>query len=132
MVKNMAKKPKKCTYPDCFSCPYFDCIVDGLTMGEYIEAENRDKEYGEPKAPREYTQRSFDCEGRKEYFRKYYQENREHKLRTIREYQKRIGWKYDKDRSEYYKKYYQEHKEKKIRMAIDREKKIREALNATG
>ena len=128
----MRKRPKKCTHPDCFACPYSDCLFDQLTMDEYLESEKRDKEYGEPKALKAYKQRSYDCEGRKEYFRKWYQKNREQHLRVSKEYRKRTGFKCNKDRSEYYKEYYQKHREEKIKRSIERNKRVREALNATG
>lgn len=140
----MTKKPKKCTHPDCFTCPYPDCIFEQMTIDEYIESKQRDKDFAEKEpvmqyvAPAiieplpEYKQRSFDCTGRKEYFREYYQQNRERHLKVSREYREQTGYKNRRDRSEYYKDYYQKHREQKLQRAIERNKRIREGLNATG
>lgn len=40
----MKQKPKNCTYPDCFNCPYKDCRYDG------IEDEDIDT-YAQPQSP---------------------------------------------------------------------------------
>jgi hypothetical protein len=121
----------KCGHSDCFTCPYPDCILDQMTESEYVEANRRDKEYSEPKPLSEYKQRSFDCTGRKEYFRKHYQENRERKLQVSKEWRKRTNYKNLKDRREEYKQYYLAHKEEKNVKARERNRKVREALNAT-
>lgn len=34
MPKRKNEKPDFCTYPDCFVCPYNDCIADGIFPGE--------------------------------------------------------------------------------------------------
>lgn len=128
----MSKKQKECTHPDCFTCPYPDCIFEQMTIKDYLESKKRDKEYADPKPPREYKQRSYDCSGRKEYWRKYYQENREHHIRVCMEYQKRTGTNKNKDRSKYDREYYQKHREKRIQQVIERRKRIQEAINATG
>lgn len=36
------KKPQKCCYPDCFSCPYADCRYDRLEVEDFTETNNRD------------------------------------------------------------------------------------------
>lgn len=128
----MTKQPKQCTHPDCFTCPYDDCIFEQMTVEEYLDSIKRDKEYSEPEPPPEYKQRSFDNSGRKEYFRTHYQRNREHKLQVSREYRQRTKYKCKTDRREYYKQYYQAHKVEKIRQVTERNRRIKEALNATG
>ena len=103
-----------------------------MEIEEYLESNRRDKEYQEPPPLMEYKQRSFDCSGRKEYFREYNQKNREHHLRTSKEYRKRTRYKPIRDRREYYKQYYAEHREEKIAKVQARKRRIKEALNATG
>ena len=130
----MAKfeKPSLCTHPDCFSCPYKDCRYEQMTVEEYVESNKRDKEYKEPLPLMEYKQRSFDCSGRKEYYRNYYQKNREHKNRVSKEYRKRTNYKVSWDhRREYYKQWYSEHREEKIAKMKERSRIVKEALNAT-
>lgn len=29
------RKPDNCCHPDCFSCPYSDCIWDGMELSDY-------------------------------------------------------------------------------------------------
>lgn len=127
MAKN--KRPSRCTYPDCFSCPYDDCMYDEMTVDEYIDANQRDRENQEHVLT-EYKQRSFDCSGRKEYFRNWYQENREHRLMMGRTYRHKT--KDSRDRLEYYKEYYRKHQAEKQEKAKKRHRQIQEALNATG
>lgn len=122
----------RCDHPDCFTCPHSDCICDQMTVKEYVDANQRDMEYAEPSALHEYKQKSFDCSGRKEYFREWYRENRERHIRTGKEYRKRTHYKSKHDRSEYYREYYKNHRKEKIKQATERNKRIREALNATG
>lgn len=38
----MNQKPKNCTYPDCFACPYKDCRYDRLEVEDFTETNNRD------------------------------------------------------------------------------------------
>lgn len=38
----MKTKPKRCTFPDCFSCPYKDCCWGTITTTEYTETNERD------------------------------------------------------------------------------------------
>lgn len=33
-MRNNPKKPEKCVYPNCFECPYDDCVADGTFRGE--------------------------------------------------------------------------------------------------
>lgn len=125
-----AKKPELCTHPDCFSCPYEDCQYDYLTEDEYIKSNQRDREC---RSLCEYKQRSYDCSGRKEYYRKRYQEDRERKLTVSRRYRRRTDYKDSRDRSEYYKNYYQRHKAEKSAKALERYHQIKEAMiDATG
>lgn len=38
----MSQKPKNCTHPDCFNCPYKDCRYDRLEVEDFTETNNRD------------------------------------------------------------------------------------------
>lgn len=37
----MKQKPKNCTHPDCFKCPYKECVYSGGAedIGSYIHTE---------------------------------------------------------------------------------------------
>ena len=121
-------KPKHCTIPDCFSCPYKDCRYQQMTIEDYIEQNQRDRDHSEHELP-EYQQRSFDNSGRKEYFRNYYRKNREHRSRMSKEWRRRTHYKDESDRREYYKKYYQTHRAEMLEKAKMRYREIRETVN---
>lgn len=48
-----AKKPPKCCHPDCFSCPYNDCIWNGITDNERISQNDYDKKSKRERIPEE-------------------------------------------------------------------------------
>ena len=130
-MSKKSAKPKFCTIPDCFSCPYKDCRYSQLTIEEYVEQNRRDREHEERRVRGEYQQRSFDNSGRNEYYRKYYQEHREEMSRSAREWRRRTHYKDETDRRDYYKKYYQTHREEMLKRAKDRHNVVMAAIRGT-
>ena len=127
----MDLKPSGCIHPMCASCPLPDCGWSQMTISEYLAQNRRDHEAEEHKH-RPYKQRSHASDGRKQYMREYYRQNRDERIRKAREYQKRTGWKSKADRKEYFRKYYAEHKEESKERSEKRIREIKESLNATG
>lgn len=58
----MTGKPKNCTYPDCFSCPYDDCYMDGKDIDALLKR-NRWR-----KNPKLYQQKQRDYRSRTSKF----------------------------------------------------------------
>ena len=122
-------KPEKCCYPDCFHCPYDDCINDEIYEEE--EVVNRlvgldEKVLSKRKWQREYYYRNkerakkYQEENKEkisEYRKKYYEKNKEKMKKISREVQKK---KY-KENPEYYR-------EKSRRYYYQRKKKIIEEM----
>lgn len=88
-----SKKPLNCCKPNCFQCPYPDCLYDGMDTEDFSETNNRDYELYEESTGRKYhkgTDSSYRIERQKAY-------NRENTVK--------------RDLTEYNRKYYKEHKE---------------------
>lgn len=104
-------KPKKCTYPDCFSCPYKDCRYDQLEVEDFTESNNRDYFLYE-----DYTGKKLHQPTDKKY--QYARQNA---------YKRRQN-KYH-NRHEYNQKYYAEHSEEikeKMHLAYDTKKNTKQ------
>jgi len=130
----MAKsdKPRLCTFPDCFSCPYGDCHYEQMTIDEYLSSLERDREYA-VKVLKEYKPQSEAMDGRKPYFRQYYEANREAIRARQRAYFKRHPDKRTRDdRKAYQADYYKRHRQELNNKAKARYREMREALSATG
>lgn len=56
------KKPSKCCKPDCFHCPYPDCIYDGMEIEDYVDSID------------EFATPLTELEGRKRAYQKRYRE----------------------------------------------------------
>ncbi len=76
----MKEKPKNCTHPDCFSCPYADCIWDGddkfyrynhSDKGKIRTERYDSSDKGREKAQR-HRQRQIKSGKNAEYCRRYY------------------------------------------------------------
>lgn len=145
------KKPPKCTYPNCFECPYVDCRYDRMEVEDFTESNNRDYEIYKQENGKAYH-KGTDSEYRKkrdvayqrrrgvyvdkhEYNQMYYKENAD----RIKEKQKenydtekntRMCRKYRKshkeERKKYEKEYYEKNKDKIKQRAKERyyEKKL--------
>lgn len=139
------KKPSKCTYPNCFECPYADCRYDRLEAEDYTETNNRDyflyenstghklhkptdKEY-QTKRHIAYQRKNRKYINKHEYNQQYYRENAgrikermkdnyDTKTNTImcRKYRKR----HKEERKQYDKEYYEKNKERLKRQALER------------
>lgn len=89
----MNQKPKNCTHPDCFKCPYKDCRYDRLEVEDFTETNNRDYFLHEDSTGRKlhyptykayrnarqtaYARRKNRYRDRHEYNQKYYAEHGE-------------------------------------------------------
>ena len=118
---------------DCFNCIYPDCICDSMDMDDIREADARDKEV-RPK--RRYVRRAEPISAtgdRSEYWKVYYQENKDRinarrrernkeNIEKSREYGRRN---YAKNK-ETYKAYYQNNKEKIMEYQREYRRKKRE------
>lgn len=93
-MNSRSHKPKKCCHPDCFNCPYADCIWDELTSRDMSETNNRDYQFYEESTGEKYH-KGTDNEYRAERERLY---RKEHPVK--------------RDRSEYNKQYYLKNKER--------------------
>ena len=51
----MKTKPSKCCKPDCFQCPYKDCIYSGMEIEDYLEGKCID-EFARP-IPKDTTRK---------------------------------------------------------------------------
>lgn len=83
----MNQKPKNCTYPDCFACPYDDCRYDRLEAEDfkenYDEPISKEKQMARDRANR-YAKKNR-AEIRKKSLEWYY-ENREKENERGRKY----------------------------------------------
>jgi len=94
------ERPKYCTLPDCFNCPYPDCIFEQMTIEDYMAQRELDKEFKE---------RSISPVS--QYQRAYYLKHRDEILKRNREWRIRTGFKDTKDHSEYQQQYRADHAE---------------------
>lgn len=53
-MNSHSHKPKKCCHPDCFNCPYSDCIWDELTSSDMSETNDRDYQFYEESTGEKY------------------------------------------------------------------------------
>lgn len=141
----MKQKPKNCTHPDCFSCPYKDCRYGRLEIEDFTETNNRDyflyedstgRKLHQPadKAYRNARQTAYDrrqnrYRDRHEYNQQYYAEHGEEikekkrsEYNTKKNTMKCRKWrkkhkKYEKERQ---RKYYLQNREKKLAYAKQR------------
>lgn len=141
----MNQKPKNCTYPDCFNCPYKDCRYDRLEVEDFTETNNRDyfihedsigKKLHQPsdKSYRNarqtaYARRKNKYRDRHEYNQKYYEEHGEEiKERKRLKYDTKTNTKecrkyrrkhadYEKERQ---RQYYLQNRERKLAYAKQR------------
>ena len=138
-------KPKNCTYPDCFNCPYKDCRYDRLEVEDFTETNNRDyflyedstgRKLHQPtdKAYRNARQISYARRRNKyrnlhEYNQQYYAENSEEikeKMRleydTKKNTKKCQKWrkKHKEHEKERQRQYYLQNREKKLAYAKER------------
>lgn len=67
----------KCGHDDCFSCPFKDCIVNGVEANEFIEVTGK---RGRPKLDPEEKKRR-----KREFQKKYYKEHREEIMKKMKE-----------------------------------------------
>ena len=84
---------------NCFSCIYEDCIFDGVEYSDFLQSEEIDEGGREYKTPKQ----------KREYYKKYYQENREH----CREVDKKYYEAHVEERRAYSRRYSKENKERK-------------------
>lgn len=71
-MNSRSHKPKKCCHPDCFNCPYADCIWDELTSSDMSETNNRDYQFYEESTGEKYHKGTDN-----EYNKQYYLKNKE-------------------------------------------------------
>ena len=141
----MKSKPKNCTYPDCFNCPYKDCRYDRLEAEDFTETNNRDYFLREDstgrklhqsadKAYRNARQIAYDRNRRKyrdrhEYNQKYYEEHGEkikERKRSVYQTQKntrkcrQCRKRHPEHEKERQRQYYLENREKKLAYAKQR------------
>lgn len=139
------KKPPKCTYPNCFECPYADCRYDRLEVEDYSESNNRDYELYEQETGRKYhkgtdleyrrkrevayQRRNKKYVDRHEYNQKYYKENAERIKEKMKENYdtkantiacRKYRSKHKEQRKQYDRDRYEKNKEKKKQQAKER------------
>lgn len=126
------KKPPKCTYPNCFECPYVDCRYDRLEFEDYSESNNMDYELYEQSTGGKYH-KGTDLEYRRnrevayqrsnrkyvdrhEYNQRYYKENAERIKEKLKENYntdkntikcRKYRRKHKEDKKKYDKEYYE-------------------------
>lgn len=141
----MKQKPRNCTYPDCFNCPYKDCRYDRLEIEDFTETNNRDYFLYEDSTGRKlhkssdkayrnarqiaYDRRRNKYRDRHEYNKQYYVEHGEEikekkrsKYETKRNTRECKKWRkahseYEKERQ---RQYYLKNREKKLAYAKQR------------
>lgn len=121
----MTKKPPKCCYPDCFSCPYVECRYDRLESDDFEPDQMEDVPESVLKArarARKYA--NSHREENRERSRKWYAENKERdnerSKRWRQENKARIAARRRKNWSENPEKYRQ--------MQRDYRKRVKESL----
>lgn len=127
---DISNKPSLCCHPDCYNCPYADCIYEQLEIEDFISVDEHEKSVqSEIKLFSGYVRKSRRPRGQSgrkyydlhDYNQKYYKENAE----SIKEF-KRLT--YDREENakkckkyaennkehlkEYHKSYYQRNKER--------------------
>lgn len=148
-------KPKNCCHPDCFHCPYNDCIYDRLEVEDFSETNDRDywiyedstgkklhqskdKDYRNARKTA-YNRKAGNHRDRHEYNQKYYAEhgkeirekrkqNYDTKKNTAkcRKYRKK-NKEHEKERQ---REYYLANREKKQEYARKRYEMMKGELNA--
>ncbi len=125
----MKNKPKKCCFPDCFSCAYTDCRYDGVEYIEEMHQDRFDKEL-EPVEPeiilrrkslKKYSQSQKGKERSRRYFRskkgkdaqKKYRESEKGKQTEKRKSQKKVK---SGKNAEYCRAYYYRQKSIKAKL----------------
>lgn len=91
-------KPKKCCYPNCFDCPYVDCINDKVTDEERKQQNNIDKLIEKEKIKEERKKKGKELvmydynhsDKGKERLQRYYKSDKG-KAKAKRSQQKRIA-----------------------------------------
>lgn len=96
-----AKIPELCCKPDCFRCPYPDCIYDGMEIDDYVESID-----------------DFAVPETKDVMR-------------IRNYQKKYRERHADEIKERRKKFYDDHSESCIKKSNDWKKNNRDRVNAS-
>lgn len=151
----MKQKPKNCTHPDCFNCPYEDCRYDRLEVEDFTETNNRDyflyedsigRKLHRPtdKAYRNARQIAYDRKRNKyrdqhEYNQKYYTEHGEEiKEKNRSEYDTKKNtrkcrkWRKEhiKHERERQREYYLRNREKKLAYAKQRYEQKKQEMSA--
>lgn len=96
-----AKIPELCCKPDCFRCPYSDCIYDGMEIDDYVESID-----------------DFAVPETKDVMR-------------IRNYQKKYRERHAEEIKERRKNFYDDHSESCIKKSNDWKKNNRDRVNAS-
>lgn len=97
----VTKIPELCCKPDCFRCPYPDCIYDGMEIDDYVESID-----------------DFAVPETKDVMR-------------IRNYQKKYRERHAEEIKERRKKFYDDHSESCIKKSNDWKKNNRDRVNAS-
>lgn len=106
------ERPSKCCYPDCFHCPYDDCMTDIYTEEECISdkqlgvsyySRNREKILEKAKQKRREHGEEVRAKAR-DYYARMPEEKKEHKLSKHREYYRNNYEKIMKQKAEYREK----------------------------
>lgn len=95
------KKPSKCCKPDCFHCPYPDCIYNGMEIEDYVDGVDY------------FATPLTELEERKRFYQKKYRDIHTEQIKERR------------------KIFYDNHSEACIKRSNDWKKKNRDRVNAS-
>ena len=112
---------------DCFNCIYPDCICDSMDSADYKAAAERDRATGQKRRYIRSEDKIIDSEGRKEYWRLYYHENKEWINARRREKRAENPERYSAEK----RRYYLSHREKCIENAKEWQRNNKEKARAS-